>query len=182
MCSPLSLRVCDERVSLTWSLIFFVHLSPLSSPHYFFFFCSPLFASPPSLSFTPFPSHSLTPFSLSSLPLSSPSLPPFLSLPPSLSPPPPLGYPLTALPDKSKEILLKLVVQCPPLTQEKAFSYFFELLLGEIGAGAASYGTRMMLLLLVQCNSSVCIETGTMVSCVVGVWLVGHVTASVHIT
>lgn len=75
-----------------------------------------------------------------------------------------LGYPLTALPTKSKEALLKVVVQCPPLTQEKAFRYFFELLLSELSAGACSYGSRIMLLLLVQCNSSVCVETSNMVS------------------
>ena len=75
------------------------------------------------------------------------------------------GYPLCALPSKSREGLLRVVAQCPPLTKEKSFRHCVDILLGELGAGAPTYGTRIMLLLLIQSNNSVCEETSKMVSC-----------------
>lgn len=76
--------------------------------------------------------------------------------PPHLHPTP--GYPLTELGSAAHETLLAAVGACPALAQEGAFRNCVDGLLGEVRAELPSYGTRIMLQALIECNPSVCSE------------------------
>jgi len=68
------------------------------------------------------------------------------------------GYPLTELGSAAHETLLAAVGACPSLAQEGAFRNCVDCLLGEVRAELPSYGTRIMLQALMECNPSVCSE------------------------
>ena len=106
---------------------------------------------------TLFDAHSFFPF----------PYPYFPSLPPSSAPnsctfllP---GYPLSALPASCRDPLQRVLAKCPQVSLENSFRCCLDSLLGEIKSGSASYGTRIMLFLLIERNSSVCVEAAKMV-------------------
>ena len=91
----------------------------------------------------------------------------FPSLPPSSAPnsctSPLPGYPLSALPASCRDPLQRVLAKCPQVSLENSFRCCLDSLLGEIKSGSASYGTRIMLFLLIERNSSVCVEAAKMV-------------------
>ena len=68
------------------------------------------------------------------------------------------GYPLTALSAACQEPLLAIIHSCPPLAQEAIFRYSVDQLLSEVKAELPSYGTRIILQLLMQCRPDTCTE------------------------
>ena len=113
--------------------------------------------SPYLSAFVP-PSSVLSPSLLSSLPPPSSLYPPS-TLPPPPSPPFPFtGYPLSALDSTVQDTLLSAVGACPSLAQEGMFRHCIDCLLGEVRAELPTYGTRVMLQALAECNPTVCSE------------------------
>ena len=100
--------------------------------------------SPYLSAFVP-PSSVLSPSLLSSL---HPPTPPF----------PFIGYPLSALDSTVQDTLLSAVGACPSLAQEGMFRHCIDCLLGEVRAELPTYGTRVMLQALAECNPTVCSE------------------------
>ncbi len=73
-------------------------------------------------------------------------------------PPPHTGYPLNALSDPCKKPLISLICSCPPLVQESIFRYCLDTLLTEVRTGLPTYGSRIILQLLINCKPSTCTE------------------------
>ena len=71
---------------------------------------------------------------------------------------PTTGYPLNALSDPCQKPLISLIRSCPPLVQESIFRYCLDALLTEVRAGLPTYGSRIILQLLINCKPSTCTE------------------------
>ncbi len=83
------------------------------------------------------------------------------------------GYPLTLLPATITSTLLEYIRECSVVAQEKAFIYCVDRLLSDLLAGSSTWATRIMVLLLIKSNHSVCVEASRIV-CYKGVWLDGY--------
>lgn len=79
------------------------------------------------------------------------------------------GYPLNLLPRDVSKALLDAIRECSAVSQEKAFIYCVDRLLSDLGAGSSTWATRILMLLLIKCNHSVCLEASRIVRSK-GVW------------
>lgn len=68
------------------------------------------------------------------------------------------GYPLIALSVPCQEPLLSVIHSSPTLAQEAIFRHCLDTLLTEVRGGQPSYGTRVILQLLINCKPNTCIE------------------------
>ena len=88
----------------------------------------------------------------------SPSILPLSPFFPPSSPSPFTGYPLSALDSTVQDTLFSAVGACPSLAQEGMFRHCIDCLLGEVRAELPTYGTRVVLQALAECNPTVCSE------------------------
>ncbi len=92
--------------------------------------------------------------------------------------PPNTGYPLNALSDPCKKPLISLIRSCPPLVQESIFRYCLDTLLTEVRTVLPTYGSRIILQLLINCKPSTCTEC-TQKVCKVR-WILEHFISSLN--